>query len=140
MAQRSAPVFLGGASEAQRTQVRRALAAHPHFFTSHLPADDEEVLLAWARTMAETASARRPLWLSQAAFRCREALRQVLPLARFVQLGAPGPGEDEGCLCLDPALLDSAPEDALARILAFLGEPPSAPAAVAPPPGLRRCA
>jgi hypothetical protein len=131
---RSSPVFLGGATEGLRAMVRAALAAHPHFFTSHLPADDVEVLLAWARTMAEAPSARRPLWLSEAAFHCREALRQVLPLARFIHLGGPAREEDEGCLCLDLGTLEASPAEALARVFAFLGEQPAAA------PALRRCA
>jgi hypothetical protein len=135
MVQPGEPVFLGGGSEAERARVRAALAAHPHFFTSHLPADDVEVLLAWARTMAERPSRRRPLWLSEAAFRCREALLAVLPGARFLQLVPGGVREDGARLELDPRALDEAPDDLLDRVFAFLGEVP-----LAPQPALRRCA
>lgn len=133
MAAQEEPVFLGGASEVERALVRRALASHPRFFTSHLPADDVDVLLAWAHTMAEMRCTRRPLWLSEAAFRCRRALQQVLPGARFIFLGTAADGEDaEGCLWLDPVALATSPAEAVDRILAFLGE--------APGPALRRCA
>jgi hypothetical protein len=120
----NAPVFLGGASETQRSVVRSALAAHPRFFTSHLPSDDVEVLLAWARTMAEAPSARRPLWLSEAAFHCREGLLRVLPLARLIHLVPAGTAPEDGCLCVDPTSLESSPREALRRVLDFLGESP----------------
>jgi hypothetical protein len=135
------PVFLGAVldcatSEPALKLVRAALAAHPRFFTSHLPADDEASLQEWALAMRETPCARRPVWLSTCAFGCIAALRLALPGARFVRVvDAPCQNDEDDCLELSAERLHADPQAELARVFAFLGERP-----LLTPVLVRRCA
>jgi hypothetical protein len=129
------PVFLGACAGRELKLVRAALAAHPRFFTSHLPADDEPSLHEWACAMRDTPCSRRPVWISQCAFDCMDSLRQELPGARFVRVVELPTAAGEDYLELDAGRLAVDPEAELARVFHFLGEQlPEGRAA------LRRCA
>lgn len=135
MSSQCAPVFLGASCDQDRSLVRSALAAHPRFFTSHLPADDTFSVRSWAETMSETPFSRRPVWLSEAAFDCVDDLKRWLPHARFVRV-VERPTRVGDCLLeIDAGSLRTDPPGALARILAFLGEQ-----TVTAQEGLQRCA
>jgi hypothetical protein len=129
------PVFLGAPTERELKVIRGALAAHPHFFTSHLPVDDPFALCAWARVMRETPSSRRPVWLSACAFDCIDALKQALPGALFVRVVGEPHNARADCLEVVAARLLTDPATELARVFEFLGEP-----ALSAPVLLRRCA
>lgn len=130
-----APVFLGASSEEERKLVRTALASHPRFFTSHLPADDEPSVRRWAEAMAGAAFSRRPVWLSEAAFGCMDELRRFLPCARFVRVVQHAGGESESVLEVSAERLRQDLAGEVERIFAFLGEP-----GVGATAGHRRCA
>lgn len=135
MSSQCAPVFLGASCDQDRSIVRSALAAHPRFFTSHLPADDTFSVRSWAETMSETPFSRRPVWLSEAAFDCVEDLKRWLPHARFVRVVERPTRVGDWLLEIDAGILRADPPGAMARILEFLGEQ-----TVTTPGGLRRCA
>lgn len=135
MSSQCAPVFLGASCDQDRSIVRSALAAHPRFFTSHLPADDTFSVRSWAETMSETPFSRRPVWLSEAAFDCVEDLKRWLPHARFVRVVERPTRVGDWLLEIDAGILRADPPGAMARILEFLGEQ-----TVTTPRGLRRCA
>lgn len=130
-----APVFLGASCDEERAVVRAALAAHPRFFTSHLPADDASSVRSWAEAMSGTPFSRRPVWLSEAAFDCIDELKRFLPQARFVRVVHHAPCAGESVLEIDADRLMTNPLAELERILSFLGE-----ATVTTPVGMRRCA
>ena len=130
-----APVFLGASCDEERSFLRSALAAHPRFFTSHLPADDEATLRSWAEAMSGAAFSRRPVWLSEAAFECVDELRRCLPEARFVRVVHRPTSCVGGVLELDGEQLRVDPAGEMERVLAFLGETP-----VAALEQMRRCA
>jgi len=111
------------------------LAAHPSFFTSHLPADDACSVRSWAELMADTPFSRRPVWLSEAAFECVEELKRCLPHARFVRVVERPTQAGDSLLEIDAQSLRADPPAELARILEFLGEH-----AVTTPVGMRHCA
>ena len=135
MSSQCAPVFLGASCDQDRSLVRSALAAHPRFFTSHLPADDTFSVRSWAETMSETPFSRRPVWLSEAAFDCVDDLKRWLPHARFVRVVERPTQVGDWLLEIDAGTLRADPPGVLARILEFLGEQ-----TVTTPGGLRRCA
>jgi hypothetical protein len=130
-----APVFLGASCDEERSLLRSALAAHPRFFTSHLPADDGPTVRSWAEAMSGAAFSRRPVWLSEAAFECVDELSRFLPEARFVRVVHRQTSCTESVLELDGDQLRADLPGEMERVLEFLGESPAASR-----PQLRRCA